>query len=60
MGLCVASGVLEGGCKNIVGTLSSRQHALDRPEANSIIALRCAVESYRFDDFRDRRPAPCR
>ena len=56
MGLCVASGVVEGGCKNIVGT--RLKHAGMRwtvDGANAIIALRCAVESNRFDDFWEQR-----
>ena len=56
MGLCVASGVVEGGCKNIVG--ARLKHGGMRwtvDGANAIIALRCAVESNRFDDFRQRR-----
>ena len=52
MGLCVATGVVEGGCKNIVG--ARLEHAGMRwtaAGANAIIALRCAVERNRFDDF---------
>ena len=56
MGLCVATGVVEGGCKNIVG--ARLKHGGMRwtvAGANAIIALRCAVESNRFDDFWERR-----
>ena len=56
MGLCVASGVVEGGCKHIVG--ARLKHGGMRwtvDGANAIIALRCAVESNRFDDFWERR-----
>ena len=44
MGLCVATGVVEGGCKNIVG--ARLKHGGMRwtvAGANAIIALRCAV-----------------
>ena len=56
MGLCVATGVVEGGCKNIVG--ARLKHGGMRwtvAGANAIIALRCAVQSNRFDDFWERR-----
>ena len=56
MGRCVATGVVEGGCKHIVG--ARLKHGGMRwtvPGANAIIALRCAIESNRSDDFRERR-----
>ena len=56
MGLCVATGVVEGGCKHIVGTrLKQGGMRWTVAGANAIIALRCAVESNRFDDFWERR-----
>ena len=56
VGLCVASGVVEGGCKNIVGArLEQAGMRWTVAGANAIIALRCAIESNRFDDFRERR-----
>ena len=56
MGLCVASGVVEGGCKHIVGArLKQGGMRWSVAGANAIIALRCAVESNRFDDFWERR-----
>ena len=56
MGLCVATGVVEGGCKNIVGArLKQGGMRWTVAGANAIIALRCAVESNRFDDFWKRR-----
>ena len=56
MGLCVASGVVEGGCKHIVGALLKQGGMRWSVNgANAIIALRCAVESNRFDDFWERR-----
>ncbi len=55
VGLCVASGVVEGGCKNIVGArLKQGGMRWTVDGANAIIALRCAVESNRFDDFWER------
>lgn len=56
MGLCVATGVVEGGCKRIVGArLKQGGMHWTVAGANAIIALRCAVESNRFDDFWERR-----
>ena len=62
MGLCIATGVVEGGCKHIIGTGLKRgamrwtvAGANANANANAMIALRCAVESNRFDDFRERR-----
>ena len=56
MGLCVVSGVVKGGCKNIVGArLKQGGMRWTVGGANAIIALRCAVESNRFDDFWERR-----
>ena len=58
MGLCVATGVVEGGCKHIIGTRLKRAGMRwTVAGANAIIALRCAVESNRFDDFWERRAA---
>ena len=58
MGLCVASGVVEGGCRNIVGVrLKQGGMRWTVNGANAIIALRCAIESNRFDDFWERRAA---
>ena len=48
MGLCVATGVVEGGCKHIVGTRLKRGGMRwTVAGANAIIALRCAVEELR-------------
>ena len=55
MGLCVATGVVEGGCKHIIATrLKCGGMRWTVAGANAIIALRCAVESNRFDDFWER------
>ncbi|MCY4343056.1 MAG: hypothetical protein OXE83_05720 [Gammaproteobacteria bacterium] len=54
-GLCVATGVVEGSCKSIVGNRLKHSGMRWTVEgANGIIALRCAVESNRFDDFWER------
>ena len=60
MGLCVATGVVEGGCKNIVGSRLKRggMH-WTVSGANAIIALRCAILGNRFDDFWERRANGC-
>ena len=56
MGLCVATGVVEGGRKNIVGArLKQGGMRWTVDGANAIIALRCAVQSNRFDGFWERR-----
>ena len=56
MGLVVASGVVEGSCKNIVGArLKQGGMRWTVNGANAIIALRCVIESNRFDDFWERR-----
>ncbi len=55
-GLCTSSGVVEAGCKVAVGTRLKRagMHWTIRG-SNSIIALRCAKLSGRFQDFWERR-----
>jgi hypothetical protein len=55
-GLCTSSGVIEAGCKVVVGTRLKRagMHWTVRG-ANSIIALRCSILSGRFQDFWERR-----
>ena len=56
MGLCVGSGVLEAGCKNVVGTRFKRpgMHC-SVPGVDAMSALRCCVLSNRFDDVWNRR-----
>ena len=57
-GLCVSTGVLEGGCKSIVARrLKNGGMHWSVPGANAIIALRSAILSNRFDDFWERRAA---
>jgi hypothetical protein len=56
MGLCTSTGVVESGCKVIVGTRLKRtgmHWTFDG--ANDIIALRCCIKSGRFEDFWERR-----
>ena len=56
MGLCVATGVVEGACKNVVGSRLKRggmHWTVDG--ANAILALCCAILGNRFDDFWERR-----
>ena len=57
-GLCVSSGVVEGACKSLVGKRLKQGGMHWTVEgANAILALRCAIESDRFDDFWERRAA---
>ncbi len=57
-GLCVSTGVVEGGCRSVVaGRLKRGGMHWTVDGANAIIALRCAIQSNRFDDFWERRAA---
>ncbi len=52
MNLCVASGVVEAGCKHVVATRFKRPGMhWSVAGVNAMAALRCAVLSNRFDDF---------
>jgi len=55
-GLCTSTGVVEAGCKVVIGTRLKRagMHCTV-PGANPIIALRCSKLSGRFEDFGQRR-----
>jgi Uncharacterised protein family (UPF0236) len=55
-GLCTSTGVLEAGCKIVVGTRLKRggMHWTEYG-ANAIIALRCCKLSTRFEDFWEYR-----
>ena len=57
-GLCTSSGVVEAGCKGVIGTRLKRggMHWTVRG-ANAIIALRCCKLSGRFEDFWEQRSA---
>jgi hypothetical protein len=54
-GLCTSTGVLEAGCKVVIGTRLKRagMHWTSNG-ANAIIALRCSKLSGRFEDFWER------
>ena len=57
-GLCVSTGVVEAGCKQIVGARLKRAGMRwTVAGANAIIALRCCQLSRRFEDFWERRAA---
>ena len=50
--LCVGSGVVEAGCRVVVGQRLKRSGMFwSLPDANAILALRCYLLSHRFDDF---------
>jgi hypothetical protein len=55
-GLCTATGVVEAGCKVVIGIRIKRagMHWTVKG-ANAIIALRCSKLSGRFEDFWERR-----
>jgi hypothetical protein len=55
-GLCTSTGVLEAGCKVVIGTRLKRSGMHWTVNgANAIIALRCSKLSGRFEDFWERR-----
>lgn len=55
-GLCTATGVVEAGCKVVVGTRLKRAGMhWTVAGANAIIALRCSKLSGRYEDFWERR-----
>jgi hypothetical protein len=55
-GLCTSSGVVEAGCKGVIGTRLKRggMHWTVRG-ANAVIALRCCKLSGRFEEFWEQR-----
>lgn len=58
-GLCTSTGVVEAGCKVVVGTRLKRAGMhWTVAGANAIIALRCCRLSGRFQDFWERRSNP--
>jgi len=60
-GLCVASGVVEAGCKLAIGTRLKRAGMhWTVAGADAIIALRCCKLSGRFEDFWERRSVAAR
>ena len=55
-GFCTSTGVVEAGCKVVIGTRLKRSGMHWTVEgANAIIALRCSRLSGRFEDFWERR-----
>ena len=57
-GWFIGSGVIEAGCKNVIGKRlkqSGMEWTVDG--ANAIIALRCATQSSRFNDYWEDRAA---
>ena len=55
-GLCTSTGVLEAGCKVVIGARLKRAGMRWTVQgANAIIALRCSKLSGRFEDFWERR-----
>ncbi len=55
-GLCTSTGVVEAGCKVVIGTRLKRAGMhWTVTGANAIIALRCSKLSGRFEDFWERR-----
>ena len=56
--LCVATGVVEAGCKHAVGARLKRAGMhWSANGANAILALRCCILSGRFEGFWERRNA---
>ena len=59
-GLCVGSGVVEAGCRTVVGRLKRSGMYWTVDGANAILALRCCVLSGNYEDFwADRDENPC-
>ena len=56
-GLCISSGVVEAGCKQIGARLKRAGMRWTIAGGNAIIALRCCLLSGRFEDFWERRAA---
>jgi hypothetical protein len=55
-GFCTSTGVVEAGCKVVIGTRLKRAGMhWTVSGANAIIALRCSTLSGRFEDFWERR-----
>ena len=55
-GFCVSSGIVESGCKNVIGSrLKQSGMHWSLEGSNAIIALRCAKLSGRLEDFFERR-----
>ena len=50
-GLCISSGVVEAGCKQIGARLKRTGMRWTVAGANAIMALRCCILSGRFEDW---------
>jgi hypothetical protein len=57
-GLFVGSGVIEAGCKTVLGRLKQSGMFWTLRGANAIIALRCCQLSGRFEDYWESRRVP--
>jgi hypothetical protein len=58
-GLCTSTGVVEAGCKVVIGTRLKRAGMYwSVSGANAITALRCRKLSGRFEDFWERCSEP--
>lgn len=57
-GLFVGSGVIEAGCKTVLGRLKQSGMFCTVPGANAVIALRCCQLSGKFEDYWESRRAP--
>ena len=58
MGLFLGSGVIEASCKNVIGKrLKQSGMRWSVKGANDIIALRCCIQSDRFDEYWEKRCA---
>ena len=57
-GLFVGSGVIEAGCKTVIGARCKQSGMFwTVPNANAILALRCAYRNDRFQDYWEARAA---
>ena len=55
-GLCIGSGVVEAGCKTVVGNRLKRAGMhWTVTGANAILALRCCMLSGRYEEFWEHR-----
>ena len=54
-GLCTSSGVVEAGCKSIVGGRLKKSGMHSVSGANDILALRCTIKSGRYESFWERK-----
>jgi hypothetical protein len=57
LGFFVGSGVIEAGCKTVLGRLKRSGMFCTVRGANAIIALRCCKLSGRFEDYWEARRA---